>query len=34
MSDVDIGEVVLLTLVFIGSVSWFLYAALKEDEEK
>jgi hypothetical protein len=31
MSAVDIGEVVLLTLVFISSVGWFLYAALKED---
>jgi len=31
MSGVDIGEVVLLVIVFVVSVSWFLYAALKED---
>jgi len=31
MSSIDIGEVILLVIVFITSVSWFLYAALKED---
>jgi len=34
MSGVDIAEVILLTAVFASSVSWFLYAALKEDEPK
>jgi len=31
MSDVDIGEMILLVIVFVVSISWFLYAALKED---
>jgi len=31
MSGVDIGEVVLLVIVFVVSIGWFLYAALKED---
>jgi len=34
MSGVDIAEVILLTVVFASSVGWFLYDALKEDEEK
>ena len=31
MSGVDIGEVVLLVIVFVVGVGGFLYAALKED---
>ena len=31
MSGVDIGEVILLVIVFIVGVGGFLYAALKED---
>ena len=31
MSGVDIGEIILIAIVFAVSVSWFLYAALKED---
>jgi len=31
MSSVDIGEVVLLVIVFVVGVGGFLYAALKED---
>lgn len=34
MSGVDIAEIVLLTIVFIVGVGGFLYAALKEDDEK
>ena len=31
MSSVDIGEVILLVIVFVSGVGGFLYAALKED---
>ena len=31
MSDVDIGEVVLLVIVFIVGVGGFIWAATKED---
>ena len=31
MSGVDIGEIVLLVIVFVVGVGGFLYAALKED---
>jgi len=34
MSGVDITEVILLVVVFAVGVGGFMYAALKEDDEK
>ena len=34
VSAVDMGEIILVVIVFVGGVGGFMYAALKEDDEK
>ena len=34
MSAIDIGEIILLTIVFAVGVGGFIYAATKEDDKK